>query len=130
MKRAGAAILEPVMKVEVTIPAEFQGAVMGGIIRRRGVILNNEIRQVKSISLYLSSVFYLFRSVSFGQPPVVSRAKSECARVFVAGGESGGTVRYPASENTSEGCGTLQRRYSLIVFRLSCASFFRGSCPA
>ncbi|MBO7500037.1 MAG: elongation factor G [Fibrobacterales bacterium] len=35
---AGATILEPVMKVEVETPAEFQGAVLGNLNQRRGMI--------------------------------------------------------------------------------------------
>lgn len=34
-------VLEPVMKVEVEIPTEYQGTVMGGLSKRRGLIVNS-----------------------------------------------------------------------------------------
>ncbi|MBX5482953.1 MAG: elongation factor G [Myxococcaceae bacterium] len=39
------AILEPVMKVEIQAPEEFQGAVVGQINQRRGVIVSTETRE-------------------------------------------------------------------------------------
>ncbi len=42
--KAGLAILEPIMKVEVTTPDEFLGAVVGDINARRGQILGSESR--------------------------------------------------------------------------------------
>lgn len=38
-EKAGAVIMEPIMKVAVEGPSEFQGAVMGSINQRRGVII-------------------------------------------------------------------------------------------
>jgi elongation factor G len=40
--QAGAVILEPIMKVEVTAPEEFQGSVIGNLNQRRGMILNSD----------------------------------------------------------------------------------------
>jgi elongation factor G len=40
MKNAGPILLEPIMRVEVTTPEEFQGEVMGDLNRRRGRIQN------------------------------------------------------------------------------------------
>ncbi len=39
---AGPIILEPIMKVEVETPDEFQGAMLGGLNQRRGLILGTE----------------------------------------------------------------------------------------
>lgn len=41
---SGAVLLEPVMKVEVVFPEEYQGAVQGSILSRRGLILGTEAR--------------------------------------------------------------------------------------
>ena len=38
-EKAGAQILEPIMKVEITTPTEFQGSVVGNISHRRGNIM-------------------------------------------------------------------------------------------
>jgi elongation factor G len=43
-KRAGPILLEPVMKVEVTTPDEYQGDLLGDINRRRGRIVNIEAK--------------------------------------------------------------------------------------
>jgi elongation factor G len=40
MKRAGPILLEPIMKVEVSTPEEYQGDIMGDLNRRRGRIQN------------------------------------------------------------------------------------------
>ena len=38
------AVLEPVMKVDIVAPLEFQGAVIGGINQRKGTIADTEVR--------------------------------------------------------------------------------------
>jgi len=42
MAKAGPIVLEPIMKVAVETPEEFQGALQGGLVRRRGNIINSE----------------------------------------------------------------------------------------
>lgn len=42
---AGPVVLEPIMKVEVTAPIEFQGPVIGGVNQRKGMILDSDIRE-------------------------------------------------------------------------------------
>jgi len=44
VKKAGAILLEPVMKVEVTTPDEYQGDLLGDLNRRRGKIQSIEAR--------------------------------------------------------------------------------------
>jgi len=38
-------ILEPIMDVEVTVPAEFQGGIMSQLVKRRGNVTNTQTRQ-------------------------------------------------------------------------------------
>eukprot|EP01134_Creolimax_fragrantissima_P007779 CFRG7779T1 len=42
MESGGTAILEPMMKLEVSVPDEFQGPVMGGINKRKGMISDTD----------------------------------------------------------------------------------------
>lgn len=44
MKKAGPILLEPIMKVEVSTPEEYQGDLMGDLNRRRGQIQNMETK--------------------------------------------------------------------------------------
>lgn len=37
-------ILEPIMDVEVTVPAEYQGGVMGQLLKRRGNVTNTQTK--------------------------------------------------------------------------------------
>jgi elongation factor G len=50
-RRADPVLLEPIMKVEVETPIEFQGPVTGAISAKRGVILGTENRQGFSVIL-------------------------------------------------------------------------------
>ncbi|CAK5265345.1 unnamed protein product [Mycena citricolor] len=43
-KSAQATLLEPIMKVEVVAPGEFQSNVIGGLNTRRGTIIDSEVR--------------------------------------------------------------------------------------
>lgn len=59
-ERAGPVVLEPIMKLETSAPEEFQGAVMGQINQRRGVILNsttNEGYAIVEAEIPLSEMF-------------------------------------------------------------------------
>ena len=51
LKKAGMALLEPVMKLEVEIPEEYQGPVCGHISSKRGIITTTETRQETSVIL-------------------------------------------------------------------------------
>ncbi len=48
-KKAGMILLEPIMKVEVTTPDEYQGDLLGDISRRRGHIVNIEAKSGQTI---------------------------------------------------------------------------------
>ncbi|HUA38050.1 MAG TPA: elongation factor G [Candidatus Sulfopaludibacter sp.] len=48
-KKAAPILLEPVMKVEVTTPDEYQGDLLGDINRRRGIITGIEAKQGQTI---------------------------------------------------------------------------------
>ncbi|MBI2606638.1 MAG: elongation factor G [Deltaproteobacteria bacterium] len=41
-ERSSPAVLEPIMKLEVQAPEEFQGSVMGQVNQRRGIIMNSQ----------------------------------------------------------------------------------------
>ncbi len=47
--QAGPTILEPIMNVEVVVPEEFQGAVIGQLNQRRGVILGSSTQDNETI---------------------------------------------------------------------------------
>ena len=48
-KKANAILLEPIMKVEVTTPDEYQGDLLGDLNRRRGKIVHIEARDASTI---------------------------------------------------------------------------------
>jgi elongation factor G len=48
-KKANAILLEPIMKVEVTTPEEYQGDLIGDLTRRRGKILQIEAKEGSAI---------------------------------------------------------------------------------
>jgi len=45
MRKASASIMEPIMKIEVDIPSEFQGAVVAGLNKRMGIIQSSDINE-------------------------------------------------------------------------------------
>jgi elongation factor G len=49
VKKANPILLEPIMKVEVTTPGEYQGDLLGDLTRRRGKILNIEAKDSQTI---------------------------------------------------------------------------------
>jgi elongation factor G len=73
MRKAGAVLLEPIMKVEVTTPDEYLGAVQGSVAARRGQIQKmDQVAGGQHISAYapLSEMFGYsteLRSVSQGR---------------------------------------------------------------
>jgi len=60
MQKAGAQLMEPIFKLEVVVPDEFLGSVIGDLNSRRGKILNTASRghlQVVSADVPLSELF-------------------------------------------------------------------------
>src|SRR5437588_10536701 len=48
-KKANPILLEPIMKVEITTPDEYQGDLLGDIDRRRGKIVNIEAKHTLTV---------------------------------------------------------------------------------
>ena len=48
-KQAGPKLLEPIMKIEIECPEDFQGTVVGDVIRRRGIMNSNDIVDGNSV---------------------------------------------------------------------------------
>jgi len=73
MAKAKPILLEPIMKVEVTVPEEYQGDIMGDINRRRGQIQGMESREGACIITALNPLETMFgyatdiRSLSKGR---------------------------------------------------------------
>ena len=68
MKKAGPVLLEPIMKVEVTVPEEYMGDVIGDINSRRGRIEGmDDIGGGKLIKAYvpLAEMFGLRNRLTF-----------------------------------------------------------------
>jgi elongation factor G len=60
VKRAGQVLLEPIMDLEVVVPEQFMGDVIGDLNSRRGKILGMEVRsgfQVISANVPLANMF-------------------------------------------------------------------------
>jgi elongation factor G len=51
LKKAKMALQEPIMKLEVEVPEEFQGPVTGHISSKRGIITSTEVRNAVSVIL-------------------------------------------------------------------------------
>ncbi len=72
-KKASMILLEPIMKVEVTTPSEYQGDIVGDVSRRRGTIQNIESKSgqvVVNANVPLSEMFgyaTAIRSLSKGR---------------------------------------------------------------
>ena len=49
VKKANAILLEPIMKVEVTTPEEYQGDLLGDLNRRRGKIISIDARDTSTV---------------------------------------------------------------------------------
>lgn len=50
-KQAAPKLLEPIMKIEIEVPEDFQGTVVGDVIRRRGIMNSNDVIDGNSIIL-------------------------------------------------------------------------------
>ena len=48
-KQAGPKLLEPIMNVEIECPEDFQGTVVGDVIKRRGIMTSNDILEGVSV---------------------------------------------------------------------------------
>lgn len=60
VSRAKAGLLEPIMKVEVETPSEFQGTVIGDLSSRRGVVQGTEVRDATTIIIAMVPLAAMF----------------------------------------------------------------------
>ena len=51
LKKAGMALLEPIMQIEIEAPEEYQGSVCGHLSSKRGLINSSEVRQGSTVIL-------------------------------------------------------------------------------
>ena len=51
LKKASMALQEPIMKLEIEVPDEFQGAITGHLSSKRGLITSSEVRQGTAVIL-------------------------------------------------------------------------------
>jgi len=51
LRKAGVALQEPIMQLEVEVPEEYQGPVTGHLSSKRGLITSSEVRQKTSVIL-------------------------------------------------------------------------------
>ena len=63
-KKAGAKLLEPIMKVEVVTPDEYAGSIMGDLNSRRGLIQGTEVRGVSTVINAMVPLANMFGYVS------------------------------------------------------------------
>jgi len=63
-KKAGAKLLEPIMKVEVVSPDDYAGSIMGDLNSRRGLIQGTEMRGVSTVINAMVPLSNMFGYVS------------------------------------------------------------------
>ena len=49
LKQATPKLLEPIMNVEIECPEDFQGTVVGDVIRRRGIMTSSDVLEGTSV---------------------------------------------------------------------------------
>ena len=64
LKKAGAKLLEPIMKVEVVTPEEFTGSIIGDLTSRRGQMQGQEMRGNASVISAFVPLANMFKYVN------------------------------------------------------------------